>query len=642
MLNTNTRTTHRSILLGIFSVVLTAVFLIAIARHEAVSREDASNLTLYFLFFLPFVQFFSTFLIRREELAMKFAVNNIFSVISYLAMWYCYASGYIGRHLEILSLLLALSLVVWAIWVTYKIMSRPEQPVVLAIVRHSFMTTCFFFGNFLSITYLLGISLAFYDQHLRMQGTFGLYVNPITLQDEDIAHHTAKSIMEEQPDSERAKIVALAEEIRRLSSSLKANNTSVTRSLSDDEQRSITSSLNQTLNAFVLESEFMERLDAHLERLAKNILKGAQAGDFQGHEESFATYLYALFNDILQPPLPHEQLISRLQYTLESSSKSPQYANQLLTEIRELYYLSKPRDFYFLFRDNDIEPRYEDVNMQARNEAVKRVGQYAGQQKVLVDIYGEIGGSSSTLEHRIAEARLYKVQEFLRELISPQDWSYLEWHLVPYSDFRETLELSRYFGIDSTTPTAQEGGVVKVTVTPLPITTSDSQLPYQGVRKMALLDYLYFMIYTITTTGYGDILPASTYAKFVASLANILEVFFVVIFFNVLLSSSRYWRPLFTSEAAGTLGQLTSYLHRFEHAEKVLNSRINTARVRLKDSIDLEAHSKLPKKYGRDKVNKVVGEELDRIKRAVDAYSKGIQAAAEHSSKLLSVIKRYR
>lgn len=58
-------------------------------------------------------------------------------------------------------------------------------------------------------------------------------------------------------------------------------------------------------------------------------------------------------------------------------------------------------------------------------------------------------------------------------------------------------------------------------------------------RALSLLDFLYFTIYTITTTGYGDIVPISPFAKLVSSLANLYELFFLVIFFNVLLVSVR-------------------------------------------------------------------------------------------------------
>ncbi len=53
-----------------------------------------------------------------------------------------------------------------------------------------------------------------------------------------------------------------------------------------------------------------------------------------------------------------------------------------------------------------------------------------------------------------------------------------------------------------------------------------------------LLDYFYFMIYSITTTGYGDIKPATPFAKFVASLANLYEVFFLIILVNLVVARS--------------------------------------------------------------------------------------------------------
>jgi hypothetical protein len=53
---------------------------------------------------------------------------------------------------------------------------------------------------------------------------------------------------------------------------------------------------------------------------------------------------------------------------------------------------------------------------------------------------------------------------------------------------------------------------------------------------LELFDYLYFTIYTITTTGYGDIVPISAEAKFISSIANIYELFFLVVIFNAIMS----------------------------------------------------------------------------------------------------------
>lgn len=65
-----------------------------------------------------------------------------------------------------------------------------------------------------------------------------------------------------------------------------------------------------------------------------------------------------------------------------------------------------------------------------------------------------------------------------------------------------------------------------------------------------LLDYMYFSIYTITTTAYGDIVPVSPQAKFVTILANIYEVVFLVILFNILAA-----RPGKHNEGNGERGQ---------------------------------------------------------------------------------------
>ncbi|NJL26584.1 MAG: two pore domain potassium channel family protein [Thermoanaerobaculia bacterium] len=60
-----------------------------------------------------------------------------------------------------------------------------------------------------------------------------------------------------------------------------------------------------------------------------------------------------------------------------------------------------------------------------------------------------------------------------------------------------------------------------------------------GNADLSLLDYMYFSIYTITTTGYGDIIPVKPVSRVVVSVANLFEVFFVVIFVNILIDRRR-------------------------------------------------------------------------------------------------------
>jgi hypothetical protein len=53
-----------------------------------------------------------------------------------------------------------------------------------------------------------------------------------------------------------------------------------------------------------------------------------------------------------------------------------------------------------------------------------------------------------------------------------------------------------------------------------------------------LLDYVYFMIYTITTTGYGDFMPITPRTKFIVSIANLAEVTYLAMIF-MLISTKR-------------------------------------------------------------------------------------------------------
>lgn len=87
---------------------------------------------------------------------------------------------------------------------------------------------------------------------------------------------------------------------------------------------------------------------------------------------------------------------------------------------------------------------------------------------------------------------------------------------------------------------SEESRVVLASVNPVPSHIASLQMKQinqeMDPRVLGLMDYMYFSVYTITTTGYGDIVPTTAYAKFVTSLANFCEVLFLVVFFNALIS----------------------------------------------------------------------------------------------------------
>lgn len=57
--------------------------------------------------------------------------------------------------------------------------------------------------------------------------------------------------------------------------------------------------------------------------------------------------------------------------------------------------------------------------------------------------------------------------------------------------------------------------------------------------SLSLLDYLYFMTYTITTTGYGDLIPTTPFAKFITCVANLFEILFIVVVINLVFAYAK-------------------------------------------------------------------------------------------------------
>lgn len=53
--------------------------------------------------------------------------------------------------------------------------------------------------------------------------------------------------------------------------------------------------------------------------------------------------------------------------------------------------------------------------------------------------------------------------------------------------------------------------------------------PHDSARAVDLFDLIYFSVTTLTTTGFGDIFPKSTYARAVANVEQLVGVFYVAI-----------------------------------------------------------------------------------------------------------------
>jgi|GEM_PF-4410345 len=106
----------------------------------------------------------------------------------------------------------------------------------------------------------------------------------------------------------------------------------------------------------------------------------------------------------------------------------------------------------------------------------------------------------------------------------------LEDSVIMLRDLRQFMEANYADEVSPKEATAAAVSAADVAVSVRPVRDTFQYIP------LGLMDYMYFTMYTITTTGYGDIVPTTNYAKFLCTLANILEVFFLVVFFNALLA----------------------------------------------------------------------------------------------------------
>jgi len=138
--------------------------------------------------------------------------------------------------------------------------------------------------------------------------------------------------------------------------------------------------------------------------------------------------------------------------------------------------------------------------------------------------------------YELSEARSLNVKsQVLAGLQDTKEWHSVEWFSLPTSS--ESLSINPWLGKLTLDPSLEvENRVVIALVESISDHLTQHQWQLAKVRNATLMDHIYFSIYTITTTGYGDIIPTTAYAKFLCSLANILEVFFLVVFVNALLS----------------------------------------------------------------------------------------------------------
>jgi hypothetical protein len=118
-------------------------------------------------------------------------------------------------------------------------------------------------------------------------------------------------------------------------------------------------------------------------------------------------------------------------------------------------------------------------------------------------------------------------------------WINAEWNAIAWSNADSPRARDSVQKACGMSDPGTEGRAVEVFITPVldhPFKFAMDRYRDSDFQRLDLLDHVYFATYTITTTGYGDIIPTTRYTKFLTCLANICEVFFIVGLFNSLMA----------------------------------------------------------------------------------------------------------
>jgi hypothetical protein len=216
---------------------------------------------------------------------------------------------------------------------------------------------------------------------------------------------------------------------------------------------------------------------------------------------------------------------------------------------------SPPKDIKDTNASDDIAVvRRGRINYDSIERLVTRVKSLPPTNLIRITLIGRAderptNADSYLSNYELSQARTqvvkYEIQKTL--LVSEyNNWRNIDWVMLPLSNEQANQSSPKRENTCSEPLKSKdlkandrvvESSIESVSNDPTSFHMQRLQSP--DVRPLDLMDYMYFSIYTITTTGYGDIMPTTAYAKFLTALANIFEVFFIVGFFNVLISLKK-------------------------------------------------------------------------------------------------------
>jgi flagellar motor protein MotB len=216
-----------------------------------------------------------------------------------------------------------------------------------------------------------------------------------------------------------------------------------------------------------------------------------------------------------------EQLIKEIKYSFSiNDGVIDDIEYGISTDILKLY-LHNDEDYTtinFKQGSSDIFNTESDSIKQTSN-LIKNLSNYSKLTIILVGhtTKPEVSGIKFSSNYELSEARTSQIKMQLVKEINHDSGvlDVITWHTIPliHDEKSNINELSVNIYIEPELKRSYE--------------VSDS-----NSKKPTFLEYMYFT-YSLLGTGYGDMFPVSPEAKFLCSIANFLELYFLVIFLNI-------------------------------------------------------------------------------------------------------------
>ena len=395
------------------------------------------------------------------------------------------------------------------------------------IALFPFYTMIFFFSLFLCVAYLFGFAFAFEDKSVQgdpLPPSLGLLMNDDLL--EDLGKYTAP-IPTPSPTayqlSDRQKffyfkpggagittVAGIKNRDAKLNRIARINGNSLT---------SLVDSIKKALPKGTLRLLMIGRADD------RSVNKVTYASNYEIANARIKSVRYILQEKLIEEGVPSKQLA-----TIEWIESPFSNDGSLLPKEEQGPQLSKIAQVL----DNDEDaPNESDVKVP--KELIMRLDE---------DLSFKYGDKAWCDEYRALLGRLK--DEVGKNKVTLQRMREIHGDIARWASHKETGEIERAERLEDDIDAKlyqieDPSGRKRAVEVYLYDAKSSSQELAQtqnlqpNAKRMALMDYLYFAV----TRGNSDVKPITPYVKFLCTLSNLTEFFFIVVFFNTLLSLKR-------------------------------------------------------------------------------------------------------